>query len=54
MNANMYCNMLKQSVVTSPRKLDRMAIFQRDLEHTIKRKERKVSNDPFCCQQFRH
>ena len=38
MNANMYCNILKQSVVPSFQKLSHMAVFQHenDPKHTIK------------------
>ena len=33
MNANMYCDILKQSMIPSPRRLGGRAVFQHDNDH---------------------
>ncbi len=35
MNANMYCDILKQSMIPSPQKLGRRAVFQHDNDHYL-------------------
>ncbi len=35
MNANMYCNILKQSMIPSLRRLGRRAVFQYDNDHCL-------------------
>ncbi len=35
MNANMYCDILKRSMIPSPRRLGRRAVFQHDNDHCL-------------------
>ncbi len=38
MNANMYCDILKQSMIPSLRRLGRRAVFQHDNDHSLLKK----------------
>ncbi len=38
MNGNMYCNILKQSMIPSLRRLGRRAVFQHDNDHCLAKK----------------
>ncbi len=47
MNANMYCDILKQSMIPSLRRLGRRAVFQHDNDHCLLKKLRvKVMDWP--------
>ncbi len=47
MNANMYCDILKQSMIPSLRRLGRRAVFQHDNDHYLAKKLRvKVMDWP--------
>ncbi len=47
MNANMYCDILKQSMIPSLRRLGRRAVFQHDNDHCLAKKLRvKVMDWP--------
>ncbi len=52
MNANMYCDILKQSMIPSHRRLGRRAVFQHDNDHCLA-KEAEGKGDGLAKHVFR-